>query len=71
MCVNVFSLLLNITVIMEGLKTADFPCVFPTISVDEETFCDSMLKQQTGKKLHFCKLLCIYSADMFNVDGYE
>jgi hypothetical protein len=40
---------------MESLKTAEFSCVFPTISVDEETFCDSMLKPQNGKKIiaHF------------------
>lgn len=33
---------------MESLQTAEFPCAFPTVRVDEENFCEPILNQDNG-----------------------
>lgn len=33
---------------MESLQTAEFPCAFPTVHVDEENFCEPILNQDNG-----------------------
>lgn len=36
---------------MESLHTAEFPCTFPTVCEDDESYCETILNKKNGKDI--------------------